>query len=163
MAFDGLTWTVLDELIEEGLAPNFGRLKENGTFATLNTLPIGSSPEIWTTIATGRAPRVHGVNGHVSFRLPLMERRFFVPHYLGFNYFVSPLLASTGMPSSGNVLREGGHRWSAVISGGFDRSANAGLLEHRESGGNSNGSHQLALHVAGREDRWNQRSPWTVL
>jgi len=58
---DGATWTVIDRLFAEGRLPNLARLVREGSRAPLRTLVPTHSPRIWTTIATGVPPELHGI------------------------------------------------------------------------------------------------------
>lgn len=64
-AVDGLDWEVLLPLVQRGDAPTFAGLMERGAFGRLRSLVPTSSPVIWTTIATGKSPRKHGITGFV--------------------------------------------------------------------------------------------------
>jgi len=61
VGWDGATWAVIDPLLEAGRMPNLARLLAHGTRAPLATLTPTLSPAIWTTIATGVTPEVHGI------------------------------------------------------------------------------------------------------
>jgi hypothetical protein len=62
LGIDGATWTVLGPMLERGELPAFQRLVEEGaTLRRFDTLQITHSPVIWTTVATGRRPAVHGI------------------------------------------------------------------------------------------------------
>jgi predicted AlkP superfamily phosphohydrolase/phosphomutase/tetratricopeptide (TPR) repeat protein len=61
VGFDGLDWGLLDRLIAEGRCPTFARMKSEGAWANLVSYQPVLSPLIWTSIATGRRPEVHGV------------------------------------------------------------------------------------------------------
>jgi hypothetical protein len=63
---DGLEWDVLLPLLAQGQIPTFARLIENGSYGVLETLRPTFSPIIWTTIATGRLPAEHGIQGFVQ-------------------------------------------------------------------------------------------------
>lgn len=70
LGIDGATWTVLGPLLERGELPAFQRLVEEGaSLQRFDTLRITDSPVIWTTVATGRRPAVHGIRGFTA-RLP---------------------------------------------------------------------------------------------
>jgi len=58
---DGATWSVIDRLFAEGRLPNLARLVREGSRAPLRTLEPTHSPRIWTTLATGVLPEVHGI------------------------------------------------------------------------------------------------------
>lgn len=62
---DGASWKVIRPLLEKGQLPVLQRFVREGAHAPdFDTLEGGASPLIWTTIATGRAPKDHGI---VSF------------------------------------------------------------------------------------------------
>jgi Type I phosphodiesterase / nucleotide pyrophosphatase len=60
---DGATWDLLDPVLAAGEAPNLERLVQQGVRAELHTLEPTLSPAIWTTVATGTTPDVHGILG----------------------------------------------------------------------------------------------------
>jgi Type I phosphodiesterase / nucleotide pyrophosphatase len=62
---DGLEWSVLLPLIHRGELPAIRRLMERGVFGKLETFKPTFSPVIWTSIATGKGPREHGILGFV--------------------------------------------------------------------------------------------------
>ncbi len=64
-AVDGLEWSVLLPLVQAGELPALASLMERGTFGTLRSIVPTASPVIWTTIATGKSPRQHGITGFV--------------------------------------------------------------------------------------------------
>jgi tetratricopeptide (TPR) repeat protein/predicted AlkP superfamily pyrophosphatase or phosphodiesterase len=61
IGMDGLEWRIVDELIEKDQLPNIKRLIEEGTRARLRSIPPYLSPQIWTSIVTGRPPEEHGI------------------------------------------------------------------------------------------------------
>ncbi|MEE9219142.1 MAG: alkaline phosphatase family protein [Acidobacteriota bacterium] len=61
VGLDGADWDLIDPLIERGRLPNLARLKGEGAWGTLISEGPMLSPLLWTTIATGRSPDVHGV------------------------------------------------------------------------------------------------------
>lgn len=94
IGFDGCTWDVLNPLLEAGRLPNFQRMVEQGTTATLMSemavnQPFADSaskgmrtPVIWETICSGHHPKQHGIwdffgtwprgmEHPIPFRLPI--------------------------------------------------------------------------------------------
>ncbi len=65
LGVDGFEWSVLLPLVRSGEAPNFAALMEEGFFGRLETTRPTFSPIIWTSIATGKSPRQHGIRGFV--------------------------------------------------------------------------------------------------
>jgi hypothetical protein len=61
LALDGVEWSVLRPLMEEGRAPNLRALAERGIAGKLETDLPTYSPLLWTSIATGVRPDTHGV------------------------------------------------------------------------------------------------------
>ena len=64
IGIDGGEWKVIHRLWAEGKLPHLKRISEQGVATTLHTA-YNSSPVIWTTIATGVAPEVHGITDFV--------------------------------------------------------------------------------------------------
>ncbi|HEX9793596.1 MAG TPA: alkaline phosphatase family protein [Planctomycetota bacterium] len=61
IGMDGLEWSVLGPLVVAGRAPNFAALIARGTAGALATDVPTLSPVVWTSIATGVRPFVHGI------------------------------------------------------------------------------------------------------
>jgi tetratricopeptide (TPR) repeat protein len=61
IGWDGADWELLDRLAAEGRLPNLKRLIARGATARLEALRPLISPLIWTSIATGVSPEVHGI------------------------------------------------------------------------------------------------------
>jgi len=61
LGLDALDWRLVDELIAKGLMPTMAELVSTGAHAVLDVPPPLISPVVWTTIATGVTPDVHGV------------------------------------------------------------------------------------------------------
>jgi len=61
LGLDALAWNLVDELVARGVMPNLGRLASRSLQATMKARPPLLSPLIWTTMATGQPPDVHGV------------------------------------------------------------------------------------------------------
>lgn len=60
---DGATWKRVDPMLAEADLPHFQRLIDAGKRARLRSLPSLYSPRIWSSIATGCTPDVHGIKG----------------------------------------------------------------------------------------------------
>jgi Type I phosphodiesterase / nucleotide pyrophosphatase len=59
---DAGEWDVLGPLLDQGRAPNFARMRDQGASGKIRTLePLTKSPIIWASIATGKVPKKHGV------------------------------------------------------------------------------------------------------
>jgi predicted AlkP superfamily phosphohydrolase/phosphomutase len=65
VAIDGATWDVFDPLMAEGRLPHLARLAGEGARAVLRSMEPTASAIIWTTMATGRTPDEHGIQGFV--------------------------------------------------------------------------------------------------
>jgi predicted AlkP superfamily phosphohydrolase/phosphomutase len=79
MGLDAADPDVLFPLAESGALPNIARLMGAGAYGRMRSMTPCESQSLWTTIATGRLPRDHGITGFVAFRLPGMTgeiRRF---------------------------------------------------------------------------------------
>jgi Flp pilus assembly protein TadD len=61
VGLDALDWGLVDELTRRGVMPNLKRLLECGAQVVVRMRPPLLSPLIWTTLATGQPPEVHGV------------------------------------------------------------------------------------------------------
>jgi predicted AlkP superfamily phosphohydrolase/phosphomutase len=64
IGIDGGEWKVIRRLWDEGKLPNLKGIAGRGVATTLHTA-YNSSPVIWTTIATGVIPQVHGITDFV--------------------------------------------------------------------------------------------------
>lgn len=72
---DAATWDIIDPLLEQDKLPNLKRLIDSGARADFISLEPIRSPLVWTSIATGRPPEAHGVEGFFSTRLDLRVPR----------------------------------------------------------------------------------------
>jgi predicted AlkP superfamily phosphohydrolase/phosphomutase len=61
LGIDGLTFEILDPLIEKAILPNFARLKQEGAWGLLRSTVPPITPAAWMSIATGLKPAKHGV------------------------------------------------------------------------------------------------------
>ena len=58
---DGATFSVLDQLIDEGVTPFLGELRDRGQWGELMSTVNPLTPPAWTTVMTGRSPGNHGI------------------------------------------------------------------------------------------------------
>lgn len=65
---DGFEWDVALPLLAEGRMPHLAGLMERGAYGLLETSQPTFSPILWTTIATGKQAREHGIGGFVKPR-----------------------------------------------------------------------------------------------
>ncbi|MFQ5823233.1 MAG: alkaline phosphatase family protein [bacterium] len=65
IGLDGLEWRVVEPLVANGTMPNLARFLERGASGRLLTLLPTLSPSIWATVATGKLPDEHGIEGFV--------------------------------------------------------------------------------------------------
>lgn len=61
LGLDGADWAVLDPLMESGDLPALRKLRGHGAWGVLRSMQPTLSPLLWTTVATGRTPDVHGI------------------------------------------------------------------------------------------------------
>ena len=74
LGIDGMTFRVLDPLIEKGYLPNFKSLKEEGSWGILeSTIPPVTGPA-WMTMATGLPTSSHGVFGFWDYTADMQPR-----------------------------------------------------------------------------------------
>lgn len=66
VGIDGVDPVILAELLAAGRVPTFQRFVDEGTLGRLQTMTPTFSPVIWTTIATGQQPEVHGVTNFLD-------------------------------------------------------------------------------------------------
>ncbi|MCP4247203.1 MAG: sulfatase-like hydrolase/transferase [bacterium] len=62
IGIDGGEWNVIRPLIEAGELPNLARLVREGASGELASYGLLASPQIWTTIVTGKHFDEHGIN-----------------------------------------------------------------------------------------------------
>jgi hypothetical protein len=76
---DGGSWPLVDRGIAAGELPNFAAIAARGVTAEMTTVEPVISPTVWTSIATGRSPTVHGVGdffrNRTHIRVPTVFER----------------------------------------------------------------------------------------
>lgn len=66
IGIDGAEWSIINSLRSEGRLPTFDRLIKEGASGRMESIEPLFTPIVWTTIATGKAPREHGIRGFTS-------------------------------------------------------------------------------------------------
>ena len=66
VGIDGATFDVFDEAMAAGVMPNLRRIGEEGARTVLRSQDPTASAILWTTIATGKLPKQHGILGFVA-------------------------------------------------------------------------------------------------
>ncbi len=66
VGWDAADWQIIDPLIARGDLPCLAGLIRHGVRSDLSTLEPRLSPLLWTSIATGRTPDVHGITNFVE-------------------------------------------------------------------------------------------------
>jgi len=63
---DGLEMSVLRPMLERGELSNLAALIDRGVFGYLTTFAPAKSPVVWTTVATGKEARKHGITDFID-------------------------------------------------------------------------------------------------
>jgi predicted AlkP superfamily phosphohydrolase/phosphomutase len=66
IGFDGASWNLMERPLREHKLPNFKKLIDTGTSGPLKSFVPTKSPILWTTIATGKVPKKHGVGSYTA-------------------------------------------------------------------------------------------------
>lgn len=61
LAIDGAEWSVIRPMVDQGDLPTIAALQERGCHGTMESLESSRSAVIWTSVATGVPPEVHGI------------------------------------------------------------------------------------------------------
>ncbi len=101
LCIDGADFQIIDPMVQDHELPTFARLLREGTHGPLATQRPARSPNVWTSIVTGKKPEDHGIRHFVNFRFPGIDHpveRF--PSATGLNFHVIPRLEKLpGFPS----------------------------------------------------------------
>ncbi len=65
IAVDGATNRVIAPMMQEGLLPHLSAIKDSGVMGPIRAHRPLLSPRIWTSVATGKIPERHGIQGWV--------------------------------------------------------------------------------------------------
>lgn len=76
LGWDGATFSQIDPLIEAGRLPNIEQLRNQGSSSVLRSMEPMFSPLLWTTMATGKTPENHGVQGFSVHATDVKTPRF---------------------------------------------------------------------------------------
>ena len=117
IGMEGASMSYVLPAVAEGQLPNFARLIEGGASGTLRTIHPTESLAVWTSIATGKLPRQHGLLGFYRYRFPGIQSTFsLLPHGLFLqNLEHLGLLKRTAVTST---QRRTGTFWSILSSFG---------------------------------------------
>ena len=63
---DGVSLNVLEPFMEQGVTPHLGALARRGVRGALASIWPLRTPQVWTSIATGKLPGQHGIWDHLS-------------------------------------------------------------------------------------------------
>ena len=104
VGLEGVSWELLSRAVSEGTLPVFARLLEEGAGGPLGALTPYDRAALWTTAATGKLPRAHGVVSGESTGTPLGSFRLLprLPGVSGpvrFPFFPAAPLADAGRRS----------------------------------------------------------------
>jgi hypothetical protein len=66
IGIDGVSLNILKPMIEHGVTPNLGRIAKQGVRGHLESVWPMRTPQVWTTIATGKLAGHHGIWDHLS-------------------------------------------------------------------------------------------------
>jgi predicted AlkP superfamily phosphohydrolase/phosphomutase len=76
IGIEGASMSYVLPAVAEGKLPNFARLIEGGASGAMRTLYPNESLAVWTSMATGKLPRQHGLKGFYRYRFPAVEPPF---------------------------------------------------------------------------------------
>jgi predicted AlkP superfamily phosphohydrolase/phosphomutase len=76
VGIEGASMSYVLRAVAEGKLPNFARLIESGASGPLRTLYPTESLSVWTSVATGKLPRQHGLKGFYRYRFPGVATHF---------------------------------------------------------------------------------------
>jgi len=79
LGLDGLTWSVLHPMLENGELPHLARLIGEGASGPLRSFKPISSPIIWSSIATGKTMEKHGISGFILKPMDQLDKKNGLP------------------------------------------------------------------------------------
>lgn len=106
IGWDGAEWSVIHDLFSRGMLPNLKRLVDTGVSGPFKSLEELRSPLIWTSIATGKLPKKHGIKSFGTFQFAGMANNFVdYPDGLGLYRLITLLQRSADLPVTSSVRR----------------------------------------------------------
>ena len=66
IGIDGVSLNLLEPYVEAGVTPNLGKLVKGGARGHLASVWPLRTPQVWTSVVTGKLPGQHGIWDHVS-------------------------------------------------------------------------------------------------
>jgi predicted AlkP superfamily phosphohydrolase/phosphomutase len=96
IGIDGATPDLMFPWMDQGMLPNFQKIREGGVWGRLNSVPNQRSAAAWSSFATGTNPGKHGFLNSMSESLELIKS-------------VSPVFSKDGI-SFGSICRKRGRR-----------------------------------------------------
>ena len=76
LGLDGLSWSLMERLIEMGVMPNLAALTREAQAGPMNSTWPEISPVAWTTFFTASSPGEHGIYGFTDFEPGGYDLRF---------------------------------------------------------------------------------------
>ncbi|MES1244966.1 MAG: alkaline phosphatase family protein [Acidobacteriota bacterium] len=79
IGLDGASWKMIEPMARSGELPHLKALMDRGVAADLASVQPLFSPPVWTSIATGRSPKAHGIDffyaNRYKIKVPTMWER----------------------------------------------------------------------------------------
>lgn len=72
IGWDAADWKIIGPLLAKGQMPALKSLIDEGVYGNMSTMNPPFSPMLWTSVATGKTPDKHGVQGFIEL-LPNLE------------------------------------------------------------------------------------------
>jgi predicted AlkP superfamily phosphohydrolase/phosphomutase len=119
IGIEGASMSEVLTAVAERKLPNFARLIESGASGALQTLYPSESIAIWTSIATGKLPRQHGLKGFYRYRFPFVDAHFSL-RPRGLDFVSLDRLGLVKRSASSSLLRRAQPFWTILSGFGVD-------------------------------------------
>jgi predicted AlkP superfamily phosphohydrolase/phosphomutase len=119
IGIEGSSMSYVLHAVAEGRLPNFARLIESGASGPLRTLNPTESLAVWTSIATGKLPRQHGLKGFYRYRFPGVDAHFTV-RPRGLDFRTLDRLGLVQRSATTSALRRTQPFWTILSGFGVD-------------------------------------------